>query len=381
MKVAICTIFNGNYNYGGQLQAYALSKTIKSIGIKAEVIRYNGHDNIVYPTTLSRLKQYSIPEIICKFKERKLAKKSYLISNMLKNRFEAYNRFASENIPSSNKIYDSDCNGMADVYDAFVVGSDQVWNPNVINNLYSLNFDLKPNTLKIAYAASISRSKLSLSEQKRMLPLLTKFNSISVREKTAANYLSRMLPDNKITVTLDPTLLLSAKDWEQIATKREINEKYVLLYAFSECSFKNELVKYYKNKKVTVYYIPFVKNQYNTFDGEEENNMLPLWNIGPAEFLSLIKNAEAIITDSFHGAVFSIIFNKQFIVFERDSSGKTSKNSRIYDLLNTFHLMNRLVRCTWSSEMETIIDYNSVNTIKEHKVIESITWLQRALSL
>ena len=128
-----------------------------------------------------------------------------------------------------------------------------------------------------------------------------------------------------------------------------------------------------------VVYIPYAKQTYNSYD--EKSPFTPMWNIGPSEFLSLISYADYIITDSFHGAVFSIIFNRQFFVFNRDSNkAKTSKNARLVDLLTNFNLSDRIIGGVeeLKSKKESI-SYLKINQIRAEYGKQSLEWLKKAL--
>lgn len=376
MKIGITTIFPGNHNYGGMLQAYALPLAIKQIWggqNQVEQINFEYTRNPLYPTLLSRCRQYSLKQILAKVKEIQVAKKSYLINNQLTKRRALFEDFRKKNIPQSVLYKVDEHEKIGKDYDVLITGSDQVWNPNVIRDVFLLDFPTKAK--KVAYAASIARSSLSNAEKRYMLPRIKDFQHIGVRELSAKKILDMEKIDCE--VVLDPTMLLTKDEWDLVTSERQISEKYVLLYSFSNCELKEEIEEFYNDKGVNVVFIPYVKMCYNSYDGL--CGFQKMWDVGPSEFLSLIKYAEHVYTDSFHGSVFSILFNKQFTVFERaHKAGKVSMNSRITDLLSTFGLSDRLTSCSLLPE-ENKIDYTEVESILGRLRKKSIDWLTHSI--
>lgn len=380
-RIAICTLFYKNYNYGGILQAYALQYLLRKNSFEAEVIAYdnNTNKNPIYPTLLSYCSQYSLKEIITKILEKVYKKTNKKLQNRLSKRYALYNEFVNKNIVYTPLYSDETLVELGEKYDVYISGSDQIWNPNAIRKLYLLEFPIKKESLRISYAASISRKSLDPHEIDVMLPSIAQFDHISVRERTAKILLSESGIKKTINVVCDPTILLSARDWDNIAAPRIIQKPYVIVYAFSEIRQQQQLLEYYRNKGIECYYIPYVKNSPNSFD--HKSLLKPLFDVGPAEFISLIKYAENVITDSFHGTVFSIIYQKQFIVFERDKEkNRTSKNSRIYDLLEDLKLEGRLVNNDFISIWSETIDYTQVYSKLKQKRDMSFQWLINAIN-
>lgn len=378
-RVAICTLFYKNCNYGGILQCYALQKALFIMGHDVKVVAYNDKLSVnpIYPSLYSRCQQYSLKELFCKVLEILMTKINKSVLVKLNQRIELFKKFIDNNIQQTKVVGDENLTELSNCFDIFISGSDQVWNPNAIRKLYLQTFETRQGVKRVSYAASISRNSLSPLEQRIIIPAIRKFDSVSVREKTAKDILDKAGLNKSVDIVVDPTLLLPVEEWEKIACNRLINEPYVLMYSFSNCIFKKDLIEYYKQKNKKVYFIPYVKQSFNTFD--KGCQMEPVWNVGPAEFLSLIKYADVIYTDSFHGAVFSIIFNREFVVYERDTHGQTSKNSRLYDLLDTFNLGNRLIQDEFMMLERKTIDYENVNSILNILRSKSNDWLKNAL--
>lgn len=378
-KVGILTLFEGNYNYGGILQSYALCKTINNIGCDCKVIAYNNDFNPIYPSVKDQLKQYSKMEILKKVIEKigaKVHSKSF--KDIYSERRKLITDFKNTYIPHTEHYNDDLLIKESNKFDVLVSGSDQVWNPNC-SRVGFLQLFPKNNFKKVSYAASISRNKLSEVERNVMIPAINDFDCIGVRELTAKKILEEDI-EKDITVTLDPTLLLNKQQWLEVASDRIIKEKYVLCYFFSNSlKYRKYIEEICKEKNLKLVYIPFAKQEYNNFD--DKGNGIPIKKVSPNDFLSLFNNAEYVFTDSFHGAVFSIIFEKKFFVFERDKDTKVSKNSRLYDLLDNFSLKDRLIKENNElyTKLDNNIDYNTVkNKLEEFRDI-SFNFLNNSL--
>lgn len=349
-KVAILTIFNNNNNYGGVLQSYALQKVVRQLGYDARVLVYVNGKNPIYPTIKERLKQYTILDIIkksCNQVQEKVNRKK--ISNILEERDLLFNAFKREHIVIDGPYDDNTLVESQKIYDSYISGSDQIWNPNAVRNGFLLSM-IDCGHKKIAYAASIGRSALSEWEIQRMIPLILRYDWISVREETAKKLLLQSGVNNVFSV-YDPTFLLTVNEWQELCRNPEIEGRYVFCYFFSSSLlYRNAISKYCAKRKLKLVYLPYANQQYVNSDSRGEG--IQAKKVGPCEFLGLIKNAECVFTDSFHGIVFSLIFQRPFVAFERDhGNSRVSKNSRIYDLLSEYRLQNRLCK-----EVEKIFD-------------------------
>lgn len=379
-KIGILTLYTNNYNYGGILQAYALCKTINDMGNECKVIEYQGKRNVVYSSLNERMKQYTLLEVIDKAKgilnEKIYGKK---IDSIVIKRKEKFDDFCRKYVPHTKKYTDENICELNRELDLFVSGSDQVWNPNCALGVFLQDF-VEDNSKKVSYAASISRNSLSEHEKLIMIPLINKFKSISVREMTGKKMLEEYGVKD-VTAVIDPTMLLNAEKWESVIDKSIERQPYVFCYFFSNSKEYREKINNFCNKKgLKLLYIPYAKQKYNNTDNVGKGTKVN--NAGPSEFLSLIKGADYVFTDSFHGLVFSLIFNKKFIIFERDKNNtSTSKNSRIYDLLKLFYLEERLVRN--KLEFEDIIDKeinsSKINDIIKNEQEKSMKYLKDAL--
>lgn len=378
--VAILTKFYKNYNYGGMLQGYALRRAILKLGYTVDIVSYDvtKNANSVYPSIFAQAQQYGVKAAVAKVGEKTIAKGKFLIKDIIADRIERFTQFMSDTNENTEVYTDDTLYLIKARYKTFISGSDQVWNPNAVRNLYLQTFSADRNR-KISYAASIGRDKLSEYEVAAMIPSLQQFGSVSVREETAKKLLEQYI-DTPITTVLDPTMLLTSDEWAEIATSREVRGKYAVVYFFSNSlEVRRKAKDFCKRHGLQLVMIPYAKQEYNLTDrigpGVRYND------VGPDEFVSLIRNADFVITDSFHGAVFSLIHQIPFAVFERNKAGHVSMNSRLYDLLDTFGESKRLVNVNRICELDSLfdIDKEKIQRILEQKKEESIDFLNGAI--
>lgn len=384
MKIGILTLFHGNYNWGGVLQGYALKTFIESNfpDTKVDILIYQGQ-NIVYKSKIKQVLQYSPIDIVKKVRGKLKSNDTADYRKDLERRYELFRDFMEQNTTNPVAYNDETLVEAAKKYDCLIVGSDQVWNPNVGQAGFFLE-TVSDECKKISYAASIARDSLSGHERSVMLPLIKKFDAVSVREKTAKNIIEGLSKGEiGATEVLDPVMLLSTDDWNALAQKSSVNYegKYALAFCFSESlEYRNQITEYCKENGLELKFIPFAKGDYIASDekGEAER----IYDVGPYEFVNLFKNSECIFTDSFHGSVFSIIFKKNFCVFERDKKSKTSKNSRLYDLLDKFELSDRMVNesISLNEVMRKEIDYLNIDSLHKQYKKDSVDFLARELT-
>lgn len=384
MKVGIFTLFHKNYNWGGALQGYALKTYIETNfpNTKVDLLIYRSNKNVIYKNKFMQALQYSPFEIFAKVTGKLSNKCKYDFVALLKERKARFNDFFEE-LTTNYKVYtDITLNDVAEEYDCLICGSDQIWNPNVARPGFFLK-DIDNSCKKISYAASIARNNLSPKERRIMIPLIQKFDSVSVREKTAKKILEKYVSkDKNITEVIDPTLMLDESMWNDLSLQKSAEEPFALAFFFSESyEYRKKIEEYCKTKNFKLKFIPFARQKYLASDNL--GNCDRLYNIGPKEFVRLFQQAECVFTDSFHGSVFSIIFNKSFCVFERDRKTKVSKNSRLYDLLDKFELSKRLIRNINELEniMDTAIDFDRVNVLLKYHRMLSHNFLVDALNL
>lgn len=319
-KVAIITL-DGYFNFGNRLQNFALQETIRSFGFEVDTLiipRKESHPNH---------KKKDLSGKILKI-AHKIAKTDLLYFENAINFFLNRDQYALRSKLFKNfslkylneRSVEYEANSFSEIdnyYDFFIVGSDQVWNPDFITHAedaFFLNFAKKAK--KIAYAASFGITEIPNSFKELISPWLAKIDHISVREEEAVRILddiSGIIPE----VVLDPTLLLSKERWQNTLTSKPKEENYLLMYFLGN-----------KPREATkLIHKASSDFGYTVVDLLDRDHIA---TVGPFEFISYIKSAKAVFTDSFHGMVFSILLNTPFASYER--IGCKSMYSRIKTL-------------------------------------------------
>lgn len=357
-KICIVTICNGS-NFGNRLQNYALQETLKCNVTDAEVVTARNisgeigkkflKSNVVFNLLYSRLFTHFVFKVINKAKIKK--KMMFL-------------QFNKKYINWTKKYIDKDYipDNFENDFDYFVAGSDQIWNPYMPFNSSVEFLCFAPPEKRIAYAASFGVSELTEAQQEFVNEKLKGFTNISVREESGLKILEQA-GIYQGRVVLDPTMLLTAEQWESIEihpTFSLTESKYLLSYVLDE---NNTESKKYINELSQKRELEVI--DITNLDKPEH------YGIGPSEFVYLIHHAAYICTDSFHATVFSILFHKKFSVF-----GRWNMNGRISTLLN-------MVGVESSSEAGKYqiddIDYKKVDKKLEQERIKSIEFIKEKL--
>ncbi len=324
MKIGILTFVRVE-SFGAIMQCYALSHYISTLGYEVEVIDYplipaNYKKLYVYKfySLFSVLKTLDIKGICQKLKRKLIKTNSGACSDKSNMAVDFYDK----NIPHSRMIVsDTDLTEYCRKYDAVIVGSDQVWNYVMSSrvDIYLLSF-LNKSQKKIAYAASFGVSSIPFLYKKVYRRYLSLFDFLSLREQKGCNLVKHLINKESVQV-LDPTLLLNAEQMDAVSAKcPDAPQQYVLVYDLLGSSYLMQ-------------YAHFISSSKN----------IPIIDVGGysvGQIITLFKNASYVVTSSFHGTAFSIIFRKQFVSICR--KGRLT-NSRIEDLLKLLHLENSLL--------------------------------------
>jgi len=365
-KVGIITL-NGYHNYGNRLQNYALQEVLKKLNFEVETIWI---DNIrLRSKNKSILRKLTDTIFKPKLIFKKVHYELFLKGDSLrrKNRFE---EFSEKYIKETNYTITEEnlTNDKLKNFDFFVTGSDQVWNPYFTKGspIYFLTF--APKEKRIAYAPSFAITEIPKKYESDFKKWLTEMKSLSVREEAGARIIEK-LTNRKSEVVADPTLLLTKKEWLQIATPplNKPKKKYLLTYYLGEITSEVKSLILYCEKKLNLEVV-------NLANKKEKEYYLT----DPAEFLDLINSASLFITDSFHATVFSILFETPFVVTDRAGS-LPSMNSRITTLLSTFDMENRHINQVDKKGLLEI-EFSNVDPILESLRNKSFLYLNKALS-
>lgn len=340
-KIGIVTI-DDYTNYGNRLQNYALTKLLEERFQVINGIRFFIKSDWEKSTN-SRVKQLirkCIPFIVIK-KYRESVFKGTRNPNKRESKFWKFTSQYTLTQASVRNRYQAKKKLEKYGIDYFVAGSDQVWNPY----WHGTDFDFltfTPKEKRLSFAASIGVDDIPASERERYKRNLMDMRYISVREKRAAEIVKE-LTGRDADITLDPTLLLDKAEWERVARKPEalLEDKYICTYFLGDVPEAVDTFAAEKGLKIRAL--------------NSENDM-ELYTIDPAEFLYVIKNAEYVLTDSFHAVAFSIKFNKEFYVFRREGSKISSMFSRIETITQRFGLENRI------QDRENIVEQSRVDS-------------------
>lgn len=348
MKVALAINYD-YHDYGGMLQAFATQRFLEKHGVDSDAVNFDNVKGDINKRKwyyfLSNILDVSIVKEKSKLIEKRIRQKfnSQLKVNMAE-RDAAFDEFCSTHFKVSRAFVS--WNDMAEAsrkeYDAVVVGSDQLWLPsNVKADYYTLNW-VPDDVKKIAYATSFGIGKIPNKYKKEYSIYLNRMNYLSARE-TSGQEIIKELTNKDVPLVNDPALLLDADGWNEIVKAEPlVKDKYVFCYFMGnnpeQRGFVKRLAKEKKLKVVALLHL----DQYIATD-EEFVDIAP-WHVSPADFVNLVKNAEYVCTDSFHGTVFSIIYSRTFFTFKRfTKKASLSTNTRITSLLSRLGLTDRLV--------------------------------------
>lgn len=356
-KIGLATCFVDNF--GACLQAFALQKIINKHNCQCEILKYS--------PIRSQQFELKYPFLRPLFRFRLFLKSffsySYKQEYLRKGKFDFFRKkyLKFSKVKCTNNAAFTTLN---EIYDCFVTGSDQIWNPNLFgkanNRFYFLDF-VKSDRKRIAYAPSIGVDHISEQCGKEMGEFLDKFSFVSVREeagKAIINNYSR----KECHVVLDPTLLLNKEEWIKELKQPLIKNEYIFCYLFGENPFYIEFVENMRKKlNCEVVIIPLSSLKF-------KSSYKSIFKIGPIDFVNLISNASLVITDSFHATAFSINLNTPFYCLLRNNSlDLNNMNSRIYNLLKLTSLENRLITKNLDNFSQNIDFSKSNYTLKEKR--------------
>ena len=350
-KVGIMTFFRP-INNGAVLQACATSRIVlPKLGYKAEIIDYRlerietdrsmfGIDRVLRENgTLKKVRRVfaDLIRLPVNYKQTKI-----------------FDSFIIKHLPVGSDVFysEGDLKERCQGYDAYIVGSDLVWSPTMaegVNPVYFLAF-VDKSKLKIAYAPSVGTTDLTDKDIRDFRSLLSNLDAISVREKSSAIQL-RNLTGYDMKAVLDPTLLTDCADWDEFYDSQKlVKDKYVFAFALEASQILVDTVNCLAKEADSIVIAYGRKNKlYRArkvifLDGE----------CGPSEFLNYIRNADTVVTNSFHGCAFSVVFRKEFYCIPH-----TTRGVRMVDLLKELNLEKRIIKNATNLPKDKI-DYKKV---------------------
>lgn len=340
------------FNFGETLQAVATSKVISQMGFQCQVMSYENEKIAFQDSFLPNLRKYLIRAL--KFEWFRVRNMSYPVrrSNQ-KEDFEKVLQTAA----------------------GVICGSDCIWYEKDYNAVFFLDFP-QVKIPKIAYAPSLRDDIIKDPRYTRNVKRWIRgIDFLSTREEGGSQIISE-ISGRKVETVLDPTLLLSQKEWNCMSAKRVVKEPYILVYILGKTQpvhgIASQVKKEYPHRKII--WIRMEKN-----DGYRMGKAI--WNIGPAQFISLVRYADAVVTDSFHGTAFSIIYQKPFYSVKRfvDKNDVYDNDCRIKNILKKLEINNYFCCDDKIDFSEYRIDYQNVERKLEQERKKSLRYLRKAL--
>lgn len=388
MKIGLVAVTYKD-NFGSALQTYATQYVLEKLGYDTRIFEIKGvHRSIM----IKKLLYYA-------FRLFNPVEAKYLFANLSSRSRKNVSVFSdqyAQNMKERHQIY-LDFNNkwykmlpkvrgwnglkkLAAEMDAVVVGSDQLWRPsNIIGCFFTLEF-VPDDIKKIAFSTSFGVPELPERLYRHAKKFLSRIEHISVREYSGASIVKNIC-GREAKVVCDPTMLLSAEEWMHIQIEKPFAEGYyILMYLMGDNPKQREFVQ--RLSRATGYRIIGLLHGATYMSYDEDIADEKPYNVGPSEFINLIRYAQYVITDSYHGTVFSILHSKKFFSFRRWPDGsRFSANDRLYTLLKFTGLQSRLLDGRESVEacVKEKIDYNLVLEKVRQKRNESMDFLINAL--
>lgn len=363
-------------NYGSMLQALATQMALDKLGYDNETIDITGFNGEIKKAKIKYFLKASLTSSILLTKMGRA--KNAVVRRFVKNEYTKSGKIRDEKFRNFSKKYfrlSPQYSSKAELgekckenYTAVVVGSDQLWLPgNIAADYYTLNF-VPESVNSVAYATSFGQSSLPKDSSRLAKIFLKKIKHISVREESGQKLIKQLVGRN-VPVVCDPTLLFTGDDWMQIQVEEAlVKEPYIFCYFLGNNSQHREFAKKLKEQTeckivALIHLDEYVKSDKGYADETP-------YDVDPADFLNLIRNASYVCTDSFHCSVFSILYRRKFFTFRRfASNNKQSTNSRLDTLFKLSGISGRLMNGNEDIKecIKSEIDFNTA-----HKKLESV---------
>lgn len=371
-------------NYGGMLQAYATVSMLEEMGIDYELVQY---EKVWKPRDISKALPRLLNSVLLNDKYESLKKKiglkmhpDFAANNSIRmNAFESFQKSHFTRLSPVYKGYEELCGG-SKKYSAVITGSDQLWSPaGLPTNYYNLQF-VPEEIRKISWASSFGVSSIPWYQKSRTRDYLQRMDYISMRENRGAEIVEE-LSGKKVPVLMDPVFAFGKEKWNVLVTEKPVEwENYIFCYFLGDNAEHRAAAK--KLAEETGCKIVTLRHMDQYIPADEAFGDAAPYDVSPDRFLDLLRNARAVCTDSFHGMAFSIIFEKQFIIFDRYSAeARYSKNSRIDSLCANLGLGDRRYSGTADlrEKMESSIAYDAIREKLDAERSRTKQYLEAAL--
>lgn len=350
-RIGVLTFFN-TLNYGAMLQCFALNKYLNNMEYDSKVILYK----------CEAVTKREMPFAFIRLKDPKRFVKGALSVAYKLGKNKNFKKFREKNIVSTAKVFRrKDVHALNDAFDTFVVGSDQVWNPLITGNDMTFFLDFaEKNKKKVAYAASCGDTYLTEYYSSGARNMMQEFDHISVREAGGIGFIEELTGKTAVQVC-DPVFLLGVDEWREVQIPVKVKKKYVLVY-FIHYSYNETMQKAKEYAAQHDFDVIYINNTYKI-----EKNVINYRTYGPEQFLYLIDNAECVITGSFHGYCFSLMFHKR-VFYEKSKYGGT----RVSALAELVGFDDKIVD---NISEETFFDYEDADSELKHLIASSQKYL------
>ena len=367
MRTGLIT-FHFAHHYGAQLQALATMKAIQGLGHECQIIDYR----LPHTTRTNQIfkKSRSV---------RDMASDAHTALHYaaFQRRFQRFEAFVAQEMDLSPQRYTSfeQLREQPPAYDVYVSGSDQIWNPYIFQDKQfdpAFLLDFVKEGRRIAYAPSLGVPQLPEDKEAQLKRFLEPFSALSVREKRG-QVLVREAAGREAKVVLDPTLLLNGDDWGKLAAAPQHQGPYILCYFVSD---PGEAAPYaLALSRRTGWPIVQLAGARRKIDGAKEI----VFDAGPREFLGLFQHAAAVVTNSFHGAAFSLQFKKDFFTSMSPKERREPTFSRIYSLLSRLGCADRIIGLDSTAPIDAKMDYDQVYERLEAERADCLAYLKAAV--
>lgn len=372
MKTAILSV-HSDPNYGSMLQAYALSAALDKLGCDNEYINYIPYKRKNPIISFCKRLIRALLEFFHLIPKTK-SEYSYWNSKEFRKQRLLFNEFHKKYIKSSSEFYFQDTISEANtIYKKFIIGSDQTWSPLLSATPYSISFlpFVNDKNKKCAYAPSIGTTHIDKDYLEILKFSLSDFAYLSCREKSNALLLTSYL-GRTVQYVLDPTLLLKQEEWLHISEPINMPTEYILCYILGTKKCIYEYASRLARMKHLPLYIIVTRPEYHHYPNA-------LKDVSVGQFLTLIHNAKYVVTDSFHGSLFSINLGTNFYAFaKREQSYGMNDNDRIGDFLEVIGLSDRLKNDNDFS-INPDIDFQSIYEIIDSLRETSYNYLRKVI--
>lgn len=369
-KIGLLT-FHASHNCGSMLQTYALQHLLEEYGGDVKIINFSNEG------------QQELYSIMYKNNNIKNIIKNLLIFpkiHRVKKVSASYEKFIDDNFNITNEFYDrlQQLNENKLDFDEYVCGSDQIWNITIKDSDDAYFLPFVNNHKKIAYAPSFgAKNPIKYANEIDLYKKYIKsFDYLSIRENNGQKWIKDMI-DIEVPVVLDPTLVVNKEIYNKIEQKIDLPEKYIFYYAPGYMKDLNKFV-YKVSKKYKLPVIVFNSKQFYVKRLWKYDFILPQ-SENPGTYLYLMKNAELVFTTSFHGTIFSTIYNKKFWTLK--NGGMYGDDDRVKTLINQLGIQDRLIIPSFKDDIDYLcsIDYKEYNKKLEILKEKSINFLKEAL--